>query len=214
MSIKNAQFQLSKAQIESLFKLLSETKPTVQESILYFYIARLGSDVLPFVPNALKNSKDAATRKLIVRRCVLPFVRTDPEAIEISMSLLNDRSAYVRNLAIGAFAYTLDRQYISLLEAHARYKPNDQEAVQRAITTIGHQDVNLYQSLKPGYDSIRSQIGKRVTIIWDVPDIEAEWQAVRASDFNTEVKRYIEAVDPTIVPKLQSTLRSAYDKLS
>lgn len=66
MIIENIHFQLSEAQIEALFELMSETKPTVQESILYFYIARLGSGVLPFVSNALKNSKDAATRKLIV----------------------------------------------------------------------------------------------------------------------------------------------------
>lgn len=74
--------------------------------------------------------------------------------------------------------------------------------------------MNLYQSLKPRYDSIRSEIGMRVTITWDVPDIETEWQAAQASDFNAEVKRYIEAVDPTIVPKLRSILGTAYDKLS
>lgn len=214
MLSKKNKNQLRHSQIEALLDLLSETKPAVQESILYFYISRLGSKVLPFVPNALNNSKDAATRKLIVRRCVLPFARTDSEAIEIAKSLLNDRSAYVRDLAIGALAYTLDRQHVSFLEAHTHQKAADHEMVQRAITTIERQDVNFYQSLKSRYDSIRPEIGKKVTITWDVANIAAEWRAVQASNFKANIERYIEAVDPTIVPKLRSILGSAYNKLT
>jgi len=181
-------------QIDRIFKLISKSKPTARENIRTFYLDRIDESIIDFCVRHFETEKRAEIRCDYLR-FTLEYAKTEKWVTDFAEKALTDRSKMVRKKALSIFAFSLNSDFLKLLESQRGKLKGNEEDIENAIKAIKCKNHNLFY---PAYDT------------WTITRADKN-RHLNKQQFKEDIQLYIEKYAKEAVPELKNILDSLYD---